>query len=108
MQRIALILTAALWLAAAAVPAMAGSLDFTVVNNEAQTMTAFAMAESGNKAFGENMFTEFSLAPGASVAISFDNPDNACAWDIKAVFEDGTEQYLENLDLCADPVVTVP
>ena len=92
----------------AAAPALAGMQDFSLTNNAASAIVSFRMSPAGEDAFGENMFTEFSLAPGASLSGSFPNPDNACLWDLKVGLADGGESLVTGVDLCTAPDMTYP
>lgn len=47
-----------------------------------------------------------SVSPGASVTVDFENSANLCEFDLRAVFSDGTDQLVRDLDACTIGALT--
>lgn len=41
-----------------------------------------------------------TVPPGASVTVNFENAARLCEFDLRAIFTDGTDQVVQNLDAC--------
>ena len=93
-------IAAALVLCAA--PAIADEQDFTVINHSGHTIKEFYVSLASHDSWEEDTLGDGVLADGASAKLKFSGfgPD-ACKWDIKAVYDDGTEAVDHNVDLCS-------
>ncbi len=83
--------------------------DFTVINGSStKTIVNFYVAPSApDDDWGNDILGVGTLAPGASAFIYFTRyTDGNCTYDMRAVFDDGTEGQLLNIDLCATLTVT--
>ncbi len=83
--------------------------DFTVINgSSSKVIMNFYVAPSGpGEDWGNDILGVSTLAPGESAFIYFTRyTDGNCMYDMRAVFDDGTEGQLLNIDLCSTLTVT--
>ena len=100
------VLFSLLTLLIAAGSALAGMQDFTLTNNSGSVITNLYVSPSGEDSWGEDVLGADVLEPGQAVNISFDNYNDACAWDIMVVDEDGAQSTIGGVDLCTTTDVT--
>ncbi len=90
----------------AAVPAAAQDAVFTVNNATGFGITAFYGAADGDVSWEENLLGGQTLGSGASLSVDFDNGSGNCVFDLRAVFDDGDETVMQDVDVCAEKSVT--
>ena len=93
---------AAMALAMAPSPALAGAENFTMVNGTGANIAALSIRRTGT-----NDWQPLSAAPaaGASSAVAFSNPD--CAFDIRASLAGGKTAEWGGVNLCGTSRLTL-
>ena len=101
------VLTVALMLMASA-PALAGSQDFTIINNTGSTIFHIFCSSTNSGSWEEDILGDSgTIAPGASATIRFDAAENSRYWDLRVVFDNGADLYWNNVDLFSVGEITV-
>lgn len=89
-------------LALCAAPAMAADQDFTVINHSGHTIKNFYVSLASHDTWEEDVLGDGVLADGASTKIMFHGySSEQCKWDVKAVYDDGSDSIDHNVDLCS-------
>jgi hypothetical protein len=85
----------------AAGAARASDLDFKLINNTNTDVSNLYLSPASNNDWGDPV-PDGGTASGTSNDITFQNNahGNACIYDFKAVFSDGTKAILYSVDLC--------
>lgn len=78
-----------------------------VVNNSNATVTQFYGSNSGTQSWQEDILGADTLPPGTSVNVNFDDGTDACTFDFRAVFADGTSTVETGIDVCSTTQVTI-
>ena len=86
--------------ASAAMPAQAADRRITVVNATANTMMRLYASPSGARAIDEDMLGDTILKPGQSAQLSIGGGGDACLYDLKASFDDGTTKTRAKVNVC--------
>jgi hypothetical protein len=97
---------AAAVLAATAGPAFAEDLKFALTNASEYQIDEFYASPANDDNWGEDILGQDVLEGGLSGTVTIADGSDQCAYDLKAVDEDGEEHVLEDLDLCKTPEVT--
>jgi hypothetical protein len=93
-------------LAAAASPASAQALNFTIVNNTEMAISGLKVRRSGSDQWAPLAVTPLPLAStGGQAAVQFSDPD--CAFDLAATLPGGQEVVWRDVNLCQTKVVTL-
>lgn len=87
--------------------AYAGNQDFRLVNKTGYDIHEVYVSAASTNSWEEDVMGRDALVNGSSVDISFANSENACKWDLKAVYEDGEEAVWDNFDLCTISKITI-
>jgi hypothetical protein len=93
-----LLMTAALT-AAFAAPAIAQDRKVTIVNNSGFTISYFYGSNVGTTFWEEDLLSSDVLSNGATVDINFDDTTGYCRFDLRAIFDDGTELVKKDVNL---------
>ncbi|MBQ7578104.1 MAG: hypothetical protein IJT21_07565 [Synergistaceae bacterium] len=82
--------------------------NFTLNNETGETMVVLQIGPAGTGRWrNEDELDEFTIASGASVAVTFEPWEDAQYWDIRAYFEDGTYGEWHNFDLFSISEITL-
>ncbi|TNC72410.1 hypothetical protein [Rubellimicrobium roseum] len=101
--RLALVALATL----AALPALAEDLAYEVVNDSSATLTEFYTSPASDPNWSENMVTAgHELAPGESGTVTIADGSAECTYDLRAVFDDGSE-LVDAVNVCELATYTV-
>lgn len=93
-------------LALAAPAALAQTLSFEIKNASASTLTEFYVSPSDVDNWEDNIASA-PLEPGGTTEAAVDDGRNACRYDIRSVFADGSEAVDQDVDLCMLGTYTV-
>lgn len=72
-----------------------------IVNNTSHTMVQFFASNTGTNSWEEDMLGSSVLPAGQSVDANIDDGTGYCRYDMKAVFDDGSEQIIPRVNVCA-------
>ena len=92
---------AAIALAASTFAAAAYDRHVTIVNNTGLTLYRFYSTNSGASKWGKDVMGTSTLPSGSSMRLNFDNAKGYCNFDFRAVFENGIEDQVGNIDVCS-------
>jgi hypothetical protein len=93
-------LAAAAILCLAGASAHAGKQDFTLYNNTGYGIDKLFVSSVGAKTWEEDILGRDTLDDGESFAISFENGERGCHYDMKVVYHDGDQAEWGNVNLC--------
>lgn len=79
--------------------AYAGRQDFTLVNYSGRTIYYLYVSRSDHTGWEEDLLGNGVLKHGDSRKINFSSNENGRYWDIRVVFEDGSDWYWNGVDL---------
>jgi hypothetical protein len=89
-----------------ALPAQAGTQDFSLVNNSGFDIYELYISESHSDDWEEDVMGENVLSDGERLNMSF-RGRAACLWDILAVDSEGTSVTWSGINLCEVSVVVL-
>jgi hypothetical protein len=92
-------LSAAALLATAAAPAFAADVSYQLTNNSSLTLTYFYTSPVTDPNWSEDTLGSAVLAPGESGAVTIFGGTDACAYDIRFVFE-GEQELVDQVNIC--------
>lgn len=72
-----------------------------IVNHTSHTMVQFFASNTGTNSWEEDMLGSSVLPAGQSVDANIDDGTGYCRYDMKAVFDDGSEQIIPRVNVCA-------
>lgn len=98
---------ASLLLATIASPALASDETLHVNNRTGYTISEIYIAPSSTDNWEEDIMGSDELATNTSVNIDFSRSEDTCKWDLKAVYDDGTNAVWKNIDLCKISTITM-
>jgi len=100
-----LLLAAAVILAAPA--AMAADRVVAITNTTSAPIIELYGSNSGTSDWEEDLLGEDVLGAGDTIRVNFDDGTGYCKFDFKAVYEDGTEAVLSDVNVCEVGVLTI-
>lgn len=71
-----------------------------IVNNTSQTMVQFFASNTGTNSWEEDLLGSGVLPSGEQIDANIDDGTGYCRYDMKAVFEDGSEQIIPRVNVC--------
>lgn len=83
-----------------AVPAFAANRKVDIVNKTGKTLTSFHASTPDVNSWEEDILDEDTLADGESFEADIDDGTNACIYDFKGVFSDGTSLIKRKVNVC--------
>jgi hypothetical protein len=86
--------------ALAASAAWAAQQDFVLTNNSGHVIMTLHVAPTSTDQWGEDILGADVLASGEQAQVSFDRDEDECLWDIRATYDDGTENDERGINLC--------
>lgn len=98
---------AALLVAVTASPALASDETLHLNNRTGYTISEVYIAPTTTDNWEEDILGQDSLEPNSSVDIDFSKSEDTCKWDLKAVYDDGTNAVWKNIDLCSISTITM-
>jgi hypothetical protein len=100
-------ITVLLVLACAAGAALAGDQDFILVNETGLTIDQFYCSPTTVAEWQEDVLGKDVLKDGQKAEIRFSRDEEACAWDLLIVDEDGDKIVWNDIDLCEAETITL-
>ena len=92
---------AALALLASAMPAMAQTVEFTVINNSSVDLHYFYTTPSTEESWGEDLLAELGvLESGYEATATIGDGSDECIYDFKFLGENGEELIVPAIDIC--------
>ncbi len=91
------LMTAVLMVACASV-SFAGVQDFTLVNNTGRVIHQINVSASNSDYWYDDILGSDVLMNGDGTEVTFGDSDERY-WDIRAIFDDGSDIYWQNIDL---------
>ena len=85
--------------------AFAEDVKFELANLSEYQIDEFYASPSNMDNWEEDILGQDVLEGGQTVTITIADGSDQCAYDLKAVEEDGTEHVMEDLDICKSPKV---
>jgi hypothetical protein len=84
-----------------AAPALAGDdLEFKLTNASHANIKAFYVSHVGANTWENNLLAGAAVRSGQAAKVVIADGRSTCAYDIKAVFDDGSQTEDRNVDLC--------
>ncbi len=80
--------------------AMAQDRNVMIHNNTGVTLYRFYSTNTGSTKWGRDVMGKSTLPSGRSMRLNFDNKYGYCAFDFRAIFEDGTELTRQGVNVC--------
>lgn len=84
-------LASALLLASLAAPALAQDVQYELINDSGLTLMEFYTSPVDEGSWGDDILGANVLAPGESNAVTIADGSAQCDYDLRFVFEDGSE-----------------
>jgi len=81
--------------------------NFSVVNNTGHTVVHLMVSPNNENSWGPDILGRDTLANGETAQVTFPRNTSQCAWDIQAVYDDGTNTDMRNVNLCEVATVTL-
>jgi hypothetical protein len=89
-----------LLLAAPATSALALDRHVLVTNDTSYTIREFYASNVGASSWQEDILGNDVLVPGDSINVNIDDASGYCKYDLRAVFNDGTEATKRAVNVC--------
>lgn len=81
-------------------PALAANRKVDVINKTGSTMTSFFASSTGTDNWEEDMLDNDTLTNGETLEADIDDGTDACIYDFKAVFSDGSSVTKQKVNVC--------
>jgi hypothetical protein len=81
--------------------------NFTLVNNTGYTIREVYVSTVNTNSWEEDVLGQDELDDDSSVDITFPHHAGGCYWDLKVVYDDGTDAYWKNFNLCTISEITI-
>lgn len=81
--------------------ASADDLAFTLINKSSAGVSEFYVSHSGTNVWEESLIPDGKVLPsGSQIDVEIADGRRTCEYDIRSVFDDGTDHEEYGLDLC--------
>ncbi|BCI51945.1 hypothetical protein NIIDNTM18_12230 [Mycolicibacterium litorale] len=84
----------------AVAPASAQDRNVLIINETRHTIVEFYASNIGRDTWEEDILGEDVLAVGQSININIDDGTEACLYDFRVVFDDGSDLVRNRIDVC--------
>jgi len=81
--------------------------NFTLVNNTGYTIKEVYVSTTNTNSWEEDVLGQDELDNDSSVDITFPHHAGGCYWDLKVVYEDDSDAYWKNFNLCTISEITI-
>jgi hypothetical protein len=81
-------------------PALALDRHVQLTNSTRMVIVEFYASRGGSGNWQQDILGEEFLPPGQSVVVDIDDQTGYCRFDLKAVFDDGTNLIRRNVNIC--------
>lgn len=92
--------------AAAALPAAASDLSYSLTNASSLTIVEFYASPADEGRWGDDLLAAGVLPPGETGTLTIADGSDRCSTDLRFVMEDGQE-FVERVDICGTPSFTL-
>jgi hypothetical protein len=93
---------AALALLASAVPSLAQTVEFTLINNSSRSLHYFYTSPSNDSSWGYDLLGETgTLEAGYEGTVTIGDGSDQCLYDFRFVMEDESETVINEVDICS-------
>ncbi len=106
MSRFASTLAASAFALLASQPALAGNLDFKLINKSGFTLQEFYVSSARRERWGNDVLGQGVLENGRSATVNFPVESDDCVYDIKMIFNDG-DVLTDQMNLCETTSYTI-
>ena len=89
-----------------ATSAIAGDIQFSLINNSEFVVDQFYASIAGGDSWGDDILGQDTLAGSGTATITLTGVDEECLFDLKVVDEEDAEHEIEGVDLCENTEVT--
>jgi len=80
--------------------AAAQDMRVRIHNDTGYTLYRFYSTNTGSSKWGSDVMGTSTLASGSSMKLNFANAEGYCLFDLRAIFEDGTELTRQGVNVC--------
>ena len=81
--------------------------NFTLVNNTGYTIKEVYVSTVNTNSWEEDVLGQDELDNDSSVDITFPHHAGGCYWDLKVVYDDDSDAYWKNFNLCTISEITI-
>jgi len=81
--------------------------NFTLVNNTGYTIKEVYVSTTNTNSWEEDVLGQDELDNDSSVDITFPHHAGGCYWDLKVVYDDDSDAYWKNFNLCTISEITI-
>jgi hypothetical protein len=81
--------------------------NFTLVNNTGYTIKEVYVSTVNSNSWEEDVLGQDELDNDQSVDITFPHHAGGCYWDLKVVYDDDSDAYWKNFNLCTISEITI-
>lgn len=81
-------------------PALADQRDFTIINNNDLSIENIYISAANSGRWGRDWLRGYVLEAGDTFAAQFNNRSPQCLYDIRVVYEDGTQDIFTDENIC--------
>lgn len=93
---------AALALLVSALPSLAQTVEFTLINDSARSLHYFYTSPSNDTNWGYDLLgDDGTLESGYEGTVTIGDGSDECLYDFKFVMEDGSETVVSEVDICS-------
>ena len=89
-----------------AAPALAGNLNFKLINKSGFTLQEFYVSSAQRNRWGNDVLGKSTLPSGRSASVNFPVESDDCVYDLKMIFDDGDE-LTDTINLCETTSYTI-
>jgi len=87
--------------------AQAARQNFSLDNETGYTISEVYVSPTSKNDWEEDVMGQDTLDTGSSVDITFPHHAGGCYWDLKVVYDDNTDAYWTNFNLCTISEITL-
>jgi hypothetical protein len=99
---------AALALLASALPSLAQTVEFTLINDSARALHYFYTSPSNDSNWGYDLLgDDGTLESGYQGTVTIGDGSDQCIYDFKFVMDDGSETVVNEIDICSLDTYTI-
>jgi len=82
-------------------PAQAEDLEFLLINASSADIIEFQVSDTADDYWSDNLIpTGYVLPAGNEIEVLIADGETTCSYDIRAIWDDGSEYVEYNADLC--------
>ena len=81
--------------------------NFTLINHTGYTIKEVYVSTVNTNSWEEDVLGQDTLDDQSSVDITFPHHAGGCYWDLKVVYDDDSDAYWKNFNLCTISEITI-